>query len=263
MNQELTILLNLCTGKHVEASPFRGITNQRRSLAPYRQSVLRENYALSILSSTAASLLIVIAAFKLWPVRTNQVDFVVASADHSRELVLLDDVRPTMQSTIHIPPAPRTPIPIYTTNDVVLEPDELEMSSIDTLPVISGGDPSSLSELNPGLIGLAESAGAAITSPRPVRFVEPAYTRNARKDKVRAEIVVEVLVDDTGSVTDSRVVQRYLLSKNGSSKEPVDLVGYGLEESALAAAEQWRFLPAYWNGKPVEGSITLTFRFGI
>ncbi len=105
MNQELTILLNLCTGKHVEASPFRGITNQRRSLAPYRQNVLRENYALSILSSTAASLLIVIAAFKLWPVRTNQVDFVVASADHSRELVLLDDVRPTRQSTIHIPPA--------------------------------------------------------------------------------------------------------------------------------------------------------------
>lgn len=225
--------------------------------------MLRDGYLLRMLSSTAASLLIVIAAFKLWPADNYQVEYSVNNPVHPRELFVLNEIRPTRQSNIDLPPPPVSPLPLYTPRDVVLEPDELDLQFIDTSLADSAIDPSSPPFRDPSLKGSKSSGEATMVSPRPVRFVEPEYTRPARMERVRAEIVVEVRVDHTGSVNDSRVIQRFLLSANGYSKEPVAQIGYGLEESALTAAEQWRFLPAYLDGVPVEGSTILTFRFGI
>ena len=44
------------------------------------------------------------------------------------------------------------------------------------------------------------------------------------------------LVDERGRVSKARVLERFVLGKD-EEKEPVSLLGYGLEESAIAAAD--------------------------
>jgi protein TonB len=109
-----------------------------------------------------------------------------------------------------------------------------------------------------------QSAGTLpdLIEPRPVRIVEPEYTREARRKKIRAEVVVEVLVDERGRVSKARVLERFVLGKD-DEKEPVSLLGFGLEESAVAAAERCVFRPARFGGKTVPGYKTLRFSFGV
>jgi protein TonB len=101
-----------------------------------------------------------------------------------------------------------------------------------------------------------------LIEPRPVRIVEPEYTREAQRRKIRAEIVVEVFVDARGKVSESRVLERYLLDDE-EEREPVSILGYGLEESALSAAERCLFRPARFGGRAVSGYKTLRFSFGV
>ncbi len=65
----------------------------------------------------------------------------------------------------------------------------------------------------------------------------PAYTDAARAAKVEGEVLVEVLFTASGEV----VVQRIIRG-----------LGYGLDESALAAARNIKFRPARRGGQPVD-----------
>ena len=89
--------------------------------------------------------------------------------------------------------------------------------------------------------------------------MEPEYTREARRARIRTEIVVEVQVSPTGQVLSATVVERYLLTPR---RRRVDTLGYGLEEAALAAARRWRFRPARVNDQPVASFTRITFSFG-
>ena len=75
--------------------------------------------------------------------------------------------------------------------------------------------------------------------------------------------MVEVLVNERGRVENARVVERFLLNKNQTTRDPVSEVGYGLEKSALEAAKRYIFSPARENNKRVSSYTTLTFRFGV
>ena len=75
--------------------------------------------------------------------------------------------------------------------------------------------------------------------------------------------MIEVLVDEKGKVQEAKIVQRYVYSKNKKEKKSVAILGYGLEESALSAAQRWTFRPARQNGYPVQSYTTLTFSFGV
>ena len=99
--------------------------------------------------------------------------------------------------------------------------------------------------------------------PQPVRITEPEYTRAARRKKIRAELVLNVLVDEQGRVAEAAIIESYLLGDDPEDKQPVTEVGYGLEEEALKAALHWRFRPAYRNGQPVSSYQTITFKFGV
>ena len=73
-----------------------------------------------------------------------------------------------------------------------------------------------------------------------------------------------MLVDEKGRVEASKVLERFLLgNKKDDPKQPVNLLGYGLEEAALSAAGRWLFRPARKNGTPVRSYHALTFRFGV
>jgi periplasmic protein TonB len=97
----------------------------------------------------------------------------------------------------------------------------------------------------------APTQGAAACSEpvvRPKRKVPvaPRYTLEARQAEIEGVVRVQVTVDESGHVLSARVVSG---------------LGYGLDESALAAAKATIFEPATQCGKPVVGTTILPFRF--
>jgi TonB family protein len=89
--------------------------------------------------------------------------------------------------------------------------------------------------------------GKDVVSPQLVRQVRPAYTRKAMDERIQGVVVVSGVMPN-GALTDVRVVH---------SLDAKD----GLDQEALKAARQWRFVPGTKDGVPVavEISIELTF----
>jgi protein TonB len=90
---------------------------------------------------------------------------------------------------------------------------------------------------------------AGLTAPVLTAMAEPKYTAQAMRDKIQGDVVVELIVMPDGSVGKARVA---------ISLDPND----GLDDNALAAAQQYRFTPGVLNGRavPVLVSIALNFR---
>jgi TonB family protein len=74
----------------------------------------------------------------------------------------------------------------------------------------------------------------------------PVYTAEARKLHVEGEVLLQVMFTATGQVRVLRVLRS---------------LGYGLDESAMRAAEKIRFSPAQQEGRPVDSTATLHIVF--
>jgi TonB family protein len=76
---------------------------------------------------------------------------------------------------------------------------------------------------------------------------EPAYSDAARKAKHQGTVVLYVDVDASGAITNIQVIRS---------------LGLGLDEKAIEAVQQWKFLPGKKAGKPVsmQAQVTLNFR---
>jgi TonB family protein len=74
----------------------------------------------------------------------------------------------------------------------------------------------------------------------------PAYTDLARSKRIEGEVLLEVLFSATGEITVQRIVRG---------------LGYGLDESAQAAAAQIRFHPAVKDGQPVDSTAVVHIVF--
>ncbi len=81
-----------------------------------------------------------------------------------------------------------------------------------------------------------------------IREVKPQYTAEAMRAKIQGVVLLEAVVQTDGTVGDVRVIR---------SLDPV----FGLDQEALKAARQWRFVPGRRQGQPVPVlvSIELTF----
>lgn len=99
-----------------------------------------------------------------------------------------------------------------------------------------------------GFGGGAYQPGAGIDLPVVIREVKPQYTAEAMRAKISGVVLLEAVVQPDGTVGDVRVVK---------SLDPV----FGLDQEALKAARQWRFVPGRRQGQPVPVlvSIELTF----
>ncbi len=84
-----------------------------------------------------------------------------------------------------------------------------------------------------------------VVKPRRKSLVTPKYTLEARQADIEGIIRVEVTIDETGRVASARVLSG---------------LGYGLDETALAAAKMCTFEPATQCGKPIVGTAVLPFR---
>ncbi len=214
-----------------------------------------DGYRLRVLSCGAGSLLLLIFIFKFWPLPGQIEPEPFPYHTEGQELIAMEEVLPTRQSQKPPPPPPPI-IPLAVPDDIVID-YEIEVQDV-PLILEEYGEESAIAE---GTTGEATAAVAPEVGPKPLRFVEPEYTREARRKKVKAEVVIEVFVDEKGNVQDAKIVERFIYSKD--KKKPVASLGYGLDETALTAAQKWTFRPARQNGAPVQSYTTLTFSFGV
>jgi TonB family protein len=91
-----------------------------------------------------------------------------------------------------------------------------------------------------------------VTNPTPIdtAMVRPVFPERARSQITEARVVLQVVVRRDGSVTDIETIR-------SSAK------GYGFEEAAIAAVQEWRYRPATRNGVPVDVSFTIKVTFNL
>lgn len=91
--------------------------------------------------------------------------------------------------------------------------------------------------------------GGGVSAPVVLYKVDAEYSEEARKAKYSGTVVLQAVVDATGTARDIRVVRS---------------LGLGLDENAVEAVKKWKFRPGYRNGKPVAvlETIEVTFRLG-
>jgi len=78
------------------------------------------------------------------------------------------------------------------------------------------------------------------TTPVEITFKpNPAYTDEARRQKLEGEVLLEVMFSATGTLHVNRVVRG---------------LGHGLDENAIAAANKMRFKPAMRYGQPMDST---------
>jgi TonB family protein len=101
----------------------------------------------------------------------------------------------------------------------------------------------------PAAPGVKRAAAPANTTPVEILFKpRPVYTSEAIAKKIEGEVLLQVVFSASGDVRVQRVIQG---------------LGYGLDESAEAAARQIRFRPAMQEGQPVDSSAIVHIVFAL
>ena len=87
--------------------------------------------------------------------------------------------------------------------------------------------------------------GKGVAPPTKVRDVKPDYPAEAQAAKIQGVVIVEAVIDANGDVADARVLRSIPM----------------LDDAALAAVRQWRFVPTLLNGEPRAVIMTVTVNF--
>lgn len=88
--------------------------------------------------------------------------------------------------------------------------------------------------------------GGGVQEPKKIKDVRPVYPPIALSARVQGIVIMEIVIDTEGAVFDAKVLR------------PVAL----LDQAALDAVREWRFMPTELNGQrvPVIMTVTMTFR---
>jgi TonB family protein len=92
------------------------------------------------------------------------------------------------------------------------------------------------------------SVGSVTVRPQILGRPTPGYTDEARRNQIEGSVKVSVLLKADGTVFDIKVARG---------------LGYGLDEKAIEAARQLRFVPAQKDGHPVSVRVSLDFKFSL
>ena len=116
----------------------------------------------------------------------------------------------------------------------------------------TGMGPGSGSGIGPGegggTGGGVYDVGNGVTQPTLIREVKPQYTADAMRAKVQGEVELEAVVNPDGSVDRIRVTRS--LDRT-----------FGLDEQAIKAVSQWRFVPGTLKGQPVPVRVSVVLDF--
>lgn len=101
-----------------------------------------------------------------------------------------------------------------------------------------------VTELEP--MRLPRNPGPEWERPRPQYTPDPTFPESARRQKVQGTVLLEIVVDRTGSVAEINIVRP---------------IGSGLDEMAVDAVSKWRFEPARKNGQVVQIAMLVEVSF--
>jgi protein TonB len=87
--------------------------------------------------------------------------------------------------------------------------------------------------------------GGAIKAPVKVVNVPPIYPELAQRTRVEDVVILETVIDESGSVTSARVLRGHPL----------------LNQAALDAVQRWKFTPARLNDEAIPVVMTVTVQF--
>jgi len=87
--------------------------------------------------------------------------------------------------------------------------------------------------------------GGNVQSSKLIRRVEPSYPELAKRARVQGIVILQVTVDETGSVGAIKIIRGHPL----------------LSPPALEAVRQWKYSPTILNGEPVQVVATVTVNF--
>jgi TonB family protein len=99
-----------------------------------------------------------------------------------------------------------------------------------------------------GFGGGAYRPGSGIELPRLLREVKPQYTADAMRAKIQGTAVLDCVVTPEGTVGECQIAR----SLDSS---------FGLDQEAVKAAKQWRFVPGKRMGQPVPVLVTIELTF--
>jgi periplasmic protein TonB len=97
-----------------------------------------------------------------------------------------------------------------------------------------------------GTGGGAFRVGGGVSAPKAIYAPDPEYSEEARKVKHMGTVVLWLVVGPDGRPRDIKVLRT---------------LGLGLDEKAIEAVKNWRFEPAYKDGKPVSCMINVEVNF--
>ena len=89
---------------------------------------------------------------------------------------------------------------------------------------------------------------SGVTLPVVIYQVQPEYTDEARQARITGVVELLAIVRVDGSVKMEQVTKS---------------LGYGLDESAVAAVVKWKFIPGKKDGQPVDMSTKIRVQFGL
>ncbi len=99
-----------------------------------------------------------------------------------------------------------------------------------------------------GVGGGVYRPGAGIQIPRPIREVKPRYTAEAMRAKIQGSVWLAAVVLADGTVGNVTVTKS------------LDSI-FGLDEEAVRATKQWRFIPGNRFGEPVAVQVVIELTF--
>ena len=101
-----------------------------------------------------------------------------------------------------------------------------------------------------GIGGDAYRPGNGVTLPVELYVPKPQYTPTAMRARIQGTVLVECVVQTSGTCTNTRVVR---------SLDPT----FGLDQEALEAAQLFRFRPGMRMGEPVPVLVTIELSFSL
>lgn len=99
-----------------------------------------------------------------------------------------------------------------------------------------------------GMGGGAFSVGGGISDPVLRTQVAPEYSDDARKARIQGTVELLVIIQADGTVQFDRVQTS---------------LGYGLDQKAIEAVKQWKFIPSRKDGRPVPVWMSIVVNFSL
>src|SRR5262249_14312621 len=87
--------------------------------------------------------------------------------------------------------------------------------------------------------------GGDVRQPIKIKDVKPVYPSDAQAARVQGVVIIEALIDESGSVANARILRSIP----------------SLDQAALGAVSQWRFATTELNGRPAGVIMTVTVNF--